>query len=138
MNHYALVAALSAIGLAGCATAASDNNEISERAAKRLAEFDRTGEVDSCLNLRQINQITALDDHRFLVRVGANRYYLNEVKGRCSGAARTSTRLQYTTSHSQLCRNEIISVVDNTAGFTVGSCGLGGFERLEKKPPAEE
>lgn len=131
MKTYGMICFAAALTLAGCATASGDR-ELSTRAAERLAEFDRTGEVESCLGLRRISQITPLDNHHFLVRAGLNDYYLNEVSGSCSGAARAGNRLQYTTSLSQLCRNEIITVVDNSNGFTVGSCGLGGFERLEK------
>ena len=117
---------------------ADDDGEMSAKVAEELAGFERTGETRNCLSLSRIDQIKPLDDHYFLVRVGVNDYYLNEVRGRCTGAGRFSNRLQYTTSLSQLCRNEIIRVVDNTSGFTVGSCGLGSFERLEKKPDAEK
>ncbi len=118
---------------AGAACASSGSYEMSEKASARLAEFERTGDYQTCLGLRQISQIKPLDEHNFLVRVGLNQYYLNKVSGRCSGADRTFNRIQYTTSISQLCRNEIISIVDNTTGFTTGSCGLGDFERLENK-----
>ncbi len=119
---------------AGAACASSGSYEMSESASARLAEFEQTGDYLTCLGLRQVNQIKALDDYNFLVRVGSNHYYLNRVSGRCIGADSTFNRLQYTTSNNRLCRNEIISVVDNTTGFTNGSCSLGDFERLEKKP----
>jgi len=128
---------VSAIAISACATVVSDA-DAADKAAERLAEFDATGETTSCLNLRRIRSITPLDDKTFLVRVG-NEYYVNRVSGRCAGADSSFNRLQYTTSQSNLCRNQIVSVVDNSQGFTVGSCGLGDFERLEKKePPAEE
>ncbi len=123
---------------AGSACASGGSYEMSEKASARLAEFDQTGDYQTCLGLRQINQIKALDEHNFLVRVGLNQYYLNRVSGRCTGASSTFNRLQYTTSISQLCRNEIVSVIDNTTGFVSGSCSLGDFERLEKKPDDAE
>lgn len=128
----AMLAMAAILGAAGCASV--EREEISAKAAERLAEFDRTGDMRTCLSLRSIDQIKPLDESHFLVRVGVNDYYLNEIPGRCSGADNSFNRLQYTTSLSQLCRSEIISIVDNTSGFTVGSCGLGSFERLEKKP----
>ena len=112
--------------------------EISNAAAKRLAQFERTGEFDSCLPLRSIREIKPLDDTHFLIRVGVRNYYLNVMSGRCSNAARSSYRLQYTTSLSQLCRHEIVKVVDNTSGFTAGSCAFGDFERLEKIPESKD
>ncbi len=118
------------VALSACATAST--YEMSEDVAARLAEFEPTGSVESCLNSSSISQITPLDGRNFLVQVGVSQYYLNKVNGNCSGAERSFNRLQYTTSTSQLCRNEIITVVDNSSGFTVSSCGLGSFEKLEK------
>ncbi len=136
MHGKLMGAAIAAFASAACASGGS--YEMSEKASARLAEFEQTGDYQTCLGLRQINQIKALDDYNFLVRVGVNKYYLNKVSGRCNGASSTFNRLQYTTSLSQLCRNEIILIVDNTTGFTVSSCGLGSFERLEKKVETEE
>ena len=129
-SHLFAVGALIALSPAGSMVAAE---EMSDEAAQKLERFEQTGETRSCLGLRRISQITPLDDHLFLVRVGANEYYLNEVNGRCSGASRSFNRLQYKTSIGQLCRNEIIRVVDNSSGISVGSCGLGSFERLQEK-----
>lgn len=131
MKHAMLAMAV-IFGAAGCATVEAE--ETSAEVEAKLAEFERTGDMRSCLNLRSIDQIKPLNENLFLVRVGVNDYYLNEVSGRCSGADSSFNRLQYTTSLNQLCRNEIIRVVDNSTGFTIGSCGLGSFERLEKKP----
>lgn len=124
-----------AIAAAGCATTPVER--VDEGAAKLLAQYDRTGEVTSCLGIREISSIRPVTEKTFLVRVGANQYYVNDISGRCSGATMSGNRLQYSTSLSQLCRNEIIHVVDNANGFNVGSCGLGSFEKLKKKPDAE-
>ena len=131
-------AALSAAAVlgGGCATAASER--VNKAAAEKLDSFERTGEVVSCIRLARGNSITPVTESTFLIRVGVNNYYVNEVSGRCRGATRSSTRLQYTTSLSQLCRNEIIRVVDNSAGFQTGACGLGSFEKLAKKAPPND
>lgn len=130
------VAVAAVAGLAGCASV--ERAEITPEAEERLADFERTGDTRTCLSLRAIDRIQPLDERHFLVRVGLNDYYLNEISGRCGGAGRLNNRIQYTTSLTQLCRNEIITIVDNTTGFTVGSCGLGSFERLVEKPEEEE
>lgn len=137
MKKTIVVAALMAVSGAACATANTDT-EMSEKVAARLAEFEPTGKVETCLSTVRVRSIDALDDYRFLVRTGVNDYYLNEVSGRCSGAGRAGNRLQYTISGAQLCRNEIIQVVDNTTGFMVGSCGLGSFQELAEKPAKTE
>ncbi|WP_420797882.1 DUF6491 family protein [Hyphococcus flavus] len=117
----------------GCATASSDEASMSERAAKRLAQFELTGESRNCLSTTQIRSITPLDDKHFLISGTGGRYYLNEVSGRCYGASRSANRIQYTTSTGQLCRNQIISVVGNTSGIFGGSCGLSDFQELRRK-----
>lgn len=119
---------------AGCATAPKD--ELSPEAAAELARFERTGEMRDCISLASLSQIRPLSDKLFLVRVGVSDYYLNEVSGKCSGASSSFTYLQYRTSLNQLCRNEIINVVDQTTHVFVGSCGLGSFEKLKEKAPA--
>lgn len=110
----------------------------SARAAKVLDKYNRTGETVTCLNLRRINQIRPLDDRHFLVSLGSGTHYLNIVSKACRGASRSNNRIQYTTSIGQLCQNEIINVIDNTSGIFMGSCGLGAFEKLEKKSEQSE
>ena len=133
MKPIFLIAATAMLASLGCATAADETEALTAKAAERLAEFDSTGETVSCLNVTQIRSIDAIDDSHFLVRATGGDYYLNKVSGRCNSASRAGYRLQYTVSGGQLCRNQIITVVDNSGGFTAGSCGLGSFERLSKK-----
>jgi len=116
--------------LAACTTTGS-NYVMSDEVAAKLAKFEKTGDVTNCLSLRSIDQIKPLDDRNFLIEAGVNDYYLAELSSSCTGADRSFNRLQYKTSLSSLCRNEIISVVDNSTGFTVGSCGMSDFQKLE-------
>lgn len=116
--------------LAACATAGS-SYEMSDEVAGKLAKFEKTGEVTDCLRLTSIDQIKPLDERNFLIEAGVNDYYLAELSSSCTGADRSFNRLQYKTSLSSLCRNEIITVVDNSTGFTVGSCGMSDFQKLE-------
>ncbi|MEO0878816.1 MAG: hypothetical protein AAFY22_03795 [Pseudomonadota bacterium] len=128
-----LTVAFAAAG--ACETTRVDRGELSDEAKARLAEFEKTGDRRNCLSLTQIDQIKPLSERVFLVRVGLNDYYLNETNGRCGGAGRITSRLQYRINGApQLCRNEIVRVVDNTTGQTLGSCGIGDFERLVEKP----
>ena len=126
---------LAAIAAAGCATAASE--PVNDSAAARLAGLARTGDKQQCLNLRLINQITAVDEKTLLIRSGANNWYVSELPSRCNGAVSRGNRIEYTTSLPQLCRNDILRIVDSQNGFLTGSCGMGSFERLEEKPAAD-
>jgi len=119
--------------LAGCATNGGYAGP-SEKTAAWLADFERTGETTECLGVNMISSVDALDERHFLIRTGVNDYYLNEPSGACIGAGRGNTRIQYVLGGTnQLCRNQIVTVVDNTSGVTFGSCGLGSFQKLEEK-----
>ena len=122
---------------AGSCATSGGGYQMSERTAARLAEFEKTGDIERCLNTTRINRIEPLDEYHLLFVTGANDYYLNEPRSGCSGAQRYSNRLQYTISMSQLCRGEIIDVVENSTGFVVGACSLNDFQELEKKPAEE-
>ncbi len=125
-----LLGVLPALVAGACATAAAGDDD---KAAARLAEFDRTGKTTRCLGIRSISQITPLSETLFLVRVGVSEYYLNEMNGRCSNADSPFYRIEYRTSLSQICRGEIVNVVDNSSGTFAGGCSFGDFEKLEKK-----
>jgi len=121
---------------AGCASTGAE--PIDENAAEKLAQFERTGEVTTCLNVRQITNITAVDERTLLIQSGVNDYYVSDLSTDCNGATRSSTRFEYSTSTAQLCRNEIIRIVDSNGKFLVGSCGMGSFEKLKnKEAPAQ-
>lgn len=135
MKRAMLLAVVPAVLAAGAAVA-SEDAELSAKAAERLAKFERTGDMRNCLSLASISQITPLSETLFLVRVGASDFYLNEVSGRCENADSAFTRIEYRTSLSQLCRGELIHVIDNGTGMFAGACGLGAFEKLEKKKEA--
>lgn len=122
---FASIFALSAGAIAGSEA---------ERAAKKLDRFERTGETTDCLMGSTIDSIDPITDELFLVRVGVNTYYLNEVNGSCDGASSGFSRLQYTRSTPGLCRLQIVSVYDNGSNFFRGSCSLGSFEKLRPKP----
>lgn len=129
MRKYIFLSGLAA--LTACASA-GDHYEMSDKAAAQLAAYDRTGDVERCLNVSSISHITPIDEKHLLVRVGAGKFYLNEVAGACKDAEWSGNRLQYKVTGSQLCKNDIIHVVDNSGGFFVSSCSLNDFERLEK------
>ena len=135
-NRNLLIAAVAMLAVSGCATASTP--EISEKAAAELAKYQLTGEKKSCLMVTQIRTIDPLDDSHFLVESAGGKKYLNVVSGRCSNASRPGYFLQYDVSGSSLCRNEIISVIDNSGGMLAGSCGLGDFEELEDAPVTDE
>lgn len=133
MLRYLLPAAgagLGALVLQACASTTGMEAEPSPEAAEILAGFERTGETSTCLNTRRIDTIEPLDDRHWLVEMLNGETYLNVVGRGCFGAASSFTYLAYETPTGQLCRGEIVRVVDNGAAGSRGSCGLGDYERL--------
>lgn len=123
-----LVASLAVFGASFAASA----QEPDAAAAERLAGFERTGETRNCVSLSQVRTIQPLDDRHFLIELRNRETYLNVTLGRCNQAASRNTYLQYSVPANQLCRGEIVNVIDNGPGqFLAGTCGLGDFERLE-------
>lgn len=123
---------MGAIVIGGCATAGAE--PVNESAAAKLAEFDRTGEVTSCLNVTQVASIEAVDEKTLLIRSGVSNYYVSDLSSRCSGATRGSTRFEYTTSTSQLCRNQIVRIVDMAAGLWSGPAAWVHSKSLPRNP----
>ena len=131
----------SAVCLGACATAPREE-QVNEQVSARLAEYELTGETRNCLPFNTVRQISAATESKFLVRTGANRFYLNETNGVCFGSTRPTATLIYRTSVSQLCNNELIRVVDQNSRITLGTCALGDFQELrpiasEDEAPAE-
>lgn len=126
MKHLIYAAFLSA----GVSMAAFGQSA-EERAEARLAEFSPTGETVTCLSMTRINQITPIDDTRWLVTTRGGGTYLNEVSRGCHRAASSFNYLEYRVSGGQLCRGEIIRVIDSGSRMESGACGLGVFQRVE-------
>ncbi|MEM8770730.1 MAG: DUF6491 family protein [Pseudomonadota bacterium] len=131
MKMRAIMTVMAATAIAACAT--ERDSEVSEKAAAELAKYEATGETRACLQLRAIDSIKAIDDRHLLIEMRSGDLYLNKTNGRCTGATDIGTRLQYQTSLSQLCQNEIVRVVDNLTGIERGGCGLNEFEAVQEK-----
>ena len=127
----AFLTAAGVLFVAGAAFA-SDARMVSSKGSELLAKYQPTGDTVSCLLLRQIDSMKFVEDSLILIETNGGKYYLNQTSNDCNGA-RGNRRIEYITTGSALCRNEIIRVVDNGSGTFMGSCSLGAFERLEEK-----
>lgn len=117
---------VSAISLASIAATLSIAG--AEQSAEILAGYEKNGKTVSCINLRQIRNSDPIDDYAIIFETSGNKKFLNELNGRCIGLGREE-RFSYKTSQSQLCRGDIITVLD-TRGSRRGSCSLGEFQEL--------
>lgn len=124
--------AMSAAALAFAGAADAGPRQLSAEASETLSKYQPTGEVIDCLPLRQIDSMKVLEDRIILVETNSGAFYINQTPSDCNGA-RGNRRLQYRTSEPRLCRGQIIDIIDNHSGFPMGSCSLGGFERVVEK-----
>ncbi len=102
-----------------------------------LDRFDETGDSVKCVSMRSVD-ITAVDDNTFLFKVGMNDYYVNRTRDACTGASSNFTRMEIRLFRAQLCNGEIINVVQQQSGLFRGSCSLGDFQKLQRKPAIED
>lgn len=138
MNRLGLIGASLALIVGGTALAATGDKD------KALAQYERTGKLENCVQLIRIDQTRILDKSTILFEMVGKDAYLNTLPHKCPGLSKHRA-IRYETSLSQLCNTDIVTVIDMglattreaIEGFgpgTFGSCGLGKFELLKKKP----
>ncbi len=91
-----------------------------------------TGEAVSCVQLQNIRETKVVDDSTidFVMRDG--KYYRNNLPNSCPQLG-FERAFSYSTSISQLCSVDIITVLQQGGGIRRGaSCGLGKFTPIEK------
>ena len=124
-----IMLAVTAMGLAACATAAFAP---AERTAKAQATYDRmlagkvAGAPLQCLPRFRTDDMTVIDDNTILFREGST-VYVNKTIGDCSQLGRGGAALVTRSISSTMCRGDIAQVVDNTTGIHLGSCAIGSF-----------
>ena len=113
----------------------ADDDKLSrgeKRLADIMAKYEKTGEIKQCVNLRRLRESRVIDEHTIFFRGIGKTGYLNRFNGKCAGLVREE-RFSYSTTINQLCRGEILTVLDSF-GRSWGSCAIGEFEELTKKP----
>lgn len=132
MKIMAAVSALTAsLVIGACATAQSAQDDD----ASYIPEgYELTGESRTCLSLRSVDDIDTSHENAWIVTMANRQAYLTRVGNGCSSATSPFTYISYEVSGSQLCRGEIVRVVDQGSNSTVGSCGIGEFEELSPLP----
>lgn len=84
------------------------------------------GPPQSCLPSRRAGNMHVVDEYTVLYRDGAT-IWRNDPPGGCNGLGRSGSAMVSRTIGAQLCRGDIVQIVDNTSGFNSGSCVLGDF-----------
>jgi len=128
MTSILLVAAV----LSGCAAQGS-NPSARDGRGKDVPAARIVGEPVNCIPIRTIQESRVRDDWTIDFRVGGNRWYRNSLPNRCSSLG-LERAFSYSTSLSQLCNVDIITVISSSGGpgpINRGSCGLGEFTPVE-------
>lgn len=91
------------------------------------------GEAADCIPIRAIRSTNVRDDRSIDFVMNGRKIYRNTLPQSCPSLG-FEKRFSYTTSLSQLCSVDIITVLWNTGpGLQPGaSCGLGKFQPMEK------
>jgi uncharacterized protein DUF6491 len=129
------IAILLLAGLAG-ACAPQEPVEMSEADQSRLAEAlaGRTpGPPVSCVSQRGLGSNRAIGDQAILFEATGDTVYVNRPAGGCPGLGFGRT-LVIRTTISQLCRGDIVTVLDPVSGTEYGGCGLGDFIPYRRPP----
>lgn len=99
---------------------------------RQVAALTPTGEAKSCVLIQNIRETRVIDDQTIDFYTRDNQVLRNRLPNSCPqlGFERAFT---YTTSITQLCNVDIITVLLTTSPLQRGaSCGLGKFTPIDK------
>ena len=124
-----LIAGL-ALAVAGCTANAKGGND-GHRADVPKAKV--VGKPVSCIPIQNIRESQVRDDWTIDFRTNGNQWYRNTLPNRCFSLG-FERAFSYSTSLTQLCNVDIITVLVNNGGpgpINRGACGLGEFTPVE-------
>lgn len=85
------------------------------------------GEPQNCIPIRNIRESLVRSDRVIDFRMGGNRYYRVTLDASCPQLG-FERRFSYATSLSQLCAQDIITVLQSAPVMRGASCGLAPFQ----------
>ena len=116
----------------GLATAATGPGHQGHDADLAEVTADRTElPTVSCVPIRNLGGNRTVGD---AIVFGGNqrRIYVNHPPGGCPDID-SGRSLTFRTTQSQLCRGDIVTVVDRISGTSFGGCGLGDFTPYDRR-----
>ncbi len=118
----AMLLAAPAIGGETIALTEKQQTKLDKRLEGRTA-----GEARSCINHSDQRQMTVISDDILIFGSSRNAktIYVNKPYLGCRNADRNI--LTYSRPTSSLCKGEIVQLIDNGSGMTMGSCAFGEF-----------
>jgi hypothetical protein len=92
------------------------------------------GKPVDCIQLDRSNDLVRVSDTILLYRQSSNLVYKNELNWSCHGLASQNDILVTETWGSNLCRGDIVRLVDPVSGLQGAACPLGDFIPYRKTP----
>ncbi|MGL5838651.1 MAG: DUF6491 family protein [Sphingorhabdus sp.] len=138
MMRVSMTFALAAmLGLSGCSYNDAENAPapIRDREARTLAkELDGkvSGEPQNCISTFSNSNFIRISDDTLLYRESGRLVYKNRLRSACPGLARDNDIIVTERFSSQLCRGDLIRLVDRTSGIPGPVCSLGEFVPYRK------
>lgn len=134
MRHLApILASLLAVAVSGApAPAKRAVAPLSDTALNALKDYQPVG-TTSCIPLRTIESTRIVDPSAIIYKVSSRKLYVNQPDdGRCT-ALRKERALVTRTTTGNLCRMDIVRVIDPPTPIDFGSCILGDFTEYRRK-----
>lgn len=98
------------------------------------ARIQPAGKPESCISLNRIRETRVRDDLTIDFYMNDNTVYRNRLPNSCPQLG-FEEKFAYSTSLSELCSTDIITVLLSSPGITRGaSCGLGQFQPVTGAP----
>ncbi len=135
MNPWMMALAL--VALSGCAAAErGERMAAAPRGAPTAEDLVPAGEPEACVQLTRIRSTHVRDDQTIDFVLTDGQVLRNTLPNRCPGLG-FERAFSYSTSLSQLCNVDIITVINTGGGPRRGaSCGLGLFQPVRPATPA--
>jgi hypothetical protein len=132
MRITLMLALAGTVLLSGCSYGDAENSPapIRDREAKILAKELKgkvAGEPQNCISTLGRENMIRISDDMLLYRQSGRLVYQNKLRSPCPGLARDSDVLVTESFGGQLCRGDIVRLVDRTSGMPGPVCSLGEF-----------
>lgn len=133
MRKSLMIIPLASVMLCGTVSASSASREARyEREEARLEKALKglvPGKPRSCIRLRDTHGTESFDNGKgtILFKVSRKLVYRTDTMGYCEGVGRDRALITRSFGSGDLCRGDIASSADLTAGFQTGHCAMSDF-----------
>jgi hypothetical protein len=103
-------------------------------AVAAAADPESKAETRNCLALANIRQTTVRDARTIDFKMRDGSVWRSTLPFQCPQLG-FERAFSYQTSISQLCRQDVITVIQQTGNLRGATCGLGEFQRQPTPPP---